>query len=121
MLHYIRYAPYSLRGDPEVALCAVAQGGEESERGQVGSALMGSLQFVVVDRGTFWVLPLTYLFRSLSTFVTFAAAPLVSTPFVRSQKEALQYVSGALRRDEVFAAFALASSPSCDVVELRAT
>ena len=31
--------------------------------GQTGSALRGSLQILVVfDRGTFWVLPLTYLY-----------------------------------------------------------
>ena len=49
------------------------------------------------DRGTFRVLPLTYfylpksasayLFPNLSKLITFfAAAPLVSTPFVRNQK-----------------------------------
>ena len=51
--------------------------------------------FVFFDRGTFWVLPLTYFylpqsaranfFTDLSKFMTFAAAPLVSTPFVRNQ------------------------------------
>ena len=48
-------------------------------------------------RGTFWVLPLTYfytaksarvyLFPHLSKIITFAAAPLVLTPFVRNQLE----------------------------------
>ena len=52
-------------------------------------------KFMLFDRGTFWVLPLThfclpnsaraYLFSNLSEFITFAAAPLVLTPFVRSQ------------------------------------
>ena len=47
------------------------------------------------DRGTFWALPLTYLYLpksarvylspNLSKFITFAAAPLVLTPFVRNQ------------------------------------
>ena len=66
-------------------------------KGQIGSALMGSLQICCFfDRGTFWVLPLTYfylpqssrayLFSNLSKFITFAAAPLVLTPFVRNQR-----------------------------------
>ena len=45
------------------------------------------------DRGTFWILPLTYFyllpgrtfFLNLSKYITIAAAPLVSTPFVRNQ------------------------------------
>ena len=47
------------------------------------------------DRGTFWVLPLTYFYipkvpgrtflPNLSKFITFAAAPLALTPFVRNQ------------------------------------
>ena len=51
----------------------------------------------VFDRGTFWVLPLTYFYLPKSarayllpqsvesTFITFAADPLVLTPFVRNQ------------------------------------
>ena len=47
------------------------------------------------DRGTFWVFPLAYFdlpksarasfFPNLSKLITFAAAPLVLTPFVRNQ------------------------------------
>ena len=48
------------------------------------------------DRGTFWVLPLTYFYIPRSSgahlfstirqqSITFAAAPLVLTPFVRNQ------------------------------------
>ena len=63
-------------------------------KGQLGSALMGSLQInhVVSGRGTFWVLPLAYFYLpkvpgrtflpTLSRLITFAAAPLVSTSFV---------------------------------------
>ena len=65
-------------------------------KGQTGSALMGSLQhFMFFDRGTFWVLLLTYFYLPKSArayffsqsveFITFAAAPLVLTPFVRNQ------------------------------------
>ena len=53
---------------------------------------------VFLDRGTFWVLPLTTLVfakvpgrtfsPNLSKLITFAAAPLVLTPFVRNQKVA---------------------------------
>ena len=57
---------------------------------------MGSFaNFSFFDRGTFRVLPLIYLylpksarasfFPNLSRFITFAAAPLVLTPFVRNQ------------------------------------
>ena len=62
--------------------------------GQMGSALVGSLQtsYIFVDRGTFWVLPLTspkvpgrIFFPNLSKFITFAVALLVWTPSVRSQ------------------------------------
>ena len=64
----------------------------------MGSALMGSLQISMwFDRGTFWVLPLTYFclpkgartylfFHNLSKLMTFAAAPLVLTPFVRNRR-----------------------------------
>ena len=51
--------------------------------------------FMFFERGTFWVLPLIYcylpksagafLFPNLSKFITFAAAPVVLTPFVRNQ------------------------------------
>ena len=40
------------------------------------------------DGGTFWELPLTYFylpFSNLSKFLTSAAAPFASTPFVRDQ------------------------------------
>ena len=64
-------------------------------KGQTGSALMGSLRLIFFfDRGTFWVLPLTCFYPPksdrayhLSKFITFAAAPLVLTPFVRNQGE----------------------------------
>ena len=63
---------------------------------QMGSVLMGSLQMsCFIDRGTFWVLPLTYFIfpkvpgrtfsPNRSKFITFAAAPLVLTPVVCSQ------------------------------------
>ena len=52
--------------------------------------------FKFFDRGTFWVLPLTYLYlpKSARAYLfpqsvkidTFAAAPVVLTPFVRSQR-----------------------------------
>ena len=69
---------------------------QEFGEGQTGSALMGSLQTsCFFDRGTFGVLPLTYLcfpksaqgtfFPNMSKLITFAAAPLVLTPFVRNQ------------------------------------
>ena len=68
----------------------------EFGKGRMGSALMGSLQIACVCYGwTFWVLPLTYFYlpKSASAYlfpesvknITFAAAPLVLTPFVRSQ------------------------------------
>ena len=59
---------------------------------------MGSTQFIIfLDRGTFWVLPLTYFYlprsaraylfpQSDKQIITFAAAPLASTPFVRNQR-----------------------------------
>ena len=73
--------------------------GRRSEKGRMGSALMGSLQmFTFFDRGTFWA-PICqtlstsvqiyqiciHVFRILSKNVAFAATLLVSTPFVRSQ------------------------------------
>ena len=67
-------------------------------KGRVGSALMGATAtFSLFDRGTFWGTPLVYLllssqkcqgvpfFPNLSKSITFAAAPSVSTPFVRNQ------------------------------------
>ena len=70
----------------------------ELGKGLMGSALMGSLRIpCLFDRGTFWVLPLTYfcLPKSANTYLfppicqnvhyLFAAAPLVLTPFVRNQ------------------------------------
>ena len=63
----------------------------------MGSALMGSPQnnSMFVDRGTFWVAPLTYFifpkvlgrtfFPNGSKLMTFAAATLVLTPFVRGR------------------------------------
>ena len=66
--------------------------------GQMGLALVGSLQMsnvIFFDRGTFWVLPLTYFifskvpgrtfFPNLSNFTTFAAAPLISVDPIRPQ------------------------------------
>ena len=65
--------------------------------GQMGSALIWvTANFMLFDRGTFWVLPLTcfYLstkvpghtfFPNRSKIITFAAAPLGLTPFVRNQ------------------------------------
>ena len=58
----------------------------------MGSALMGSLQFLCFLTGTFWVRicqnlsKLHTFFPNLSKSITSAATPLVSTPFVRSQK-----------------------------------
>ena len=68
----------------------------ELGKGQMGSALKGSLQISCHLTGTFWVLPLTcfYLPKSaraypfppnLSKSIAFAAAPLGLTPFVRNQ------------------------------------
>ena len=65
-------------------------------KGQMGSALTGSLQIsCLFDRGTFWALPLTYfcipksarayLFPQSLEFITCAEAPLVLTSFLRSQ------------------------------------
>ena len=67
-------------------------------KGQIGSALMGSLHciFVVfVDRETFWVLPLTYFdhpksarahpFPQSVKIKYFCGGPLVLTPVVRNQ------------------------------------
>ena len=65
--------------------------------------------FMFFDRGTFWVLPLTYLLilpkvpgrtflPNLSKFMTSAAAPLVSTPFVRSQAKASCASSKVMRQ-----------------------
>ena len=65
-------------------------------KGQMGSALMGSLQTCCfLTEGLFGILPLTYFhlpksarrtfFPNLSKSNTFTAAPLVLTPFVRNQ------------------------------------
>ena len=63
-------------------------------KGQMGSALMGSLQMLCfLTEGllgtpstfTFQEVPGRTFFPNLSKFVTFAAAPLVLTPFVRNQ------------------------------------
>ena len=68
-------------------------------KGQMGSARMGSLQIVCLflAEGVFGVLPLTYFYIPKSArvyfspkfvkthYITFAAAPLVLTPFVRNQ------------------------------------
>ena len=56
------------------------------------------------DRGTFWVLPLAYSYPpksaraysspNLTKIITFAAAPLVLTPFVRNQAARLCQANG---------------------------
>ena len=80
----------------------------ELGKGQMGSALMGSLQmFMFSDRRTFWVLPLTYFylpksarayfFPDPSKCIAFAAAPLVLTPFVRNQGALLARPGGGRR------------------------
>ena len=55
--------------------------------------------FMLFDRGTFGVLPLTYFdlpksarayfFPNMSKSITFAAAPSVLTPFVRDQQDSM--------------------------------
>ena len=75
-------------------LSSFRDGDERVPPGSAGPRLhlqMGSLQ--IFDRGTFWVLPLTYfyltksarvcLFPNLPKLTTCAAAPLVLTPLVR--------------------------------------
>ena len=76
-------------------------------KGQMGSALMGSLKNMFFDRGTSWVLPLTYfylpksarayLFPQSVEFSTFAVAPLVLSPFVRNQQQRRQGEDRPLR------------------------
>ena len=68
-----------------------AQSANASGRGQMGSALMGSLQILYFLIGTFRVLPLTCFYLPQSAYFFpqsvknhyFAAAPLALTPFVR--------------------------------------
>ena len=52
-------------------------------KGQMGSALMGSLLMICFLTGTFWVLPLTYFYHPT---IHYLSAPLVLTPFVRNQR-----------------------------------
>ena len=70
--------------------------GEELGKGQNGVSANGvAANSMCFGRGTFWVLPFTYFifpkvpgrtfFPNPSKVITFAAAPLVSTPFVRNQ------------------------------------
>ena len=65
-------------------------------KGQMGSALIGSLQFscVLTEKLFVYPRPPTFVFQkvlvytffpNLSKSITFAAAPLVLTPFVRNQ------------------------------------
>ena len=82
-------------------------------KGQMGSARMGSLQMsCFVDRGICWVFLFTYfylpksarayeyLFPQSVKIVTFAAAPLVLTPFVRNQ-ETLNQTQGHAQKEAV--------------------
>ena len=62
-------------------------------KGQIGSALMGSLHFLFFDRGTFWVLPLTYFYVPKSaraylcsqsvTIHYFRSGPISADPICR--------------------------------------
>ena len=64
-------------------------------KGQMGSTLLGSLQICLFDRGTFWVLPLTYLYITKSAraylfpqsvkFHYFCSGPMSVDPFVRNR------------------------------------
>ena len=76
-------------------LCDAASGG--FGKGSNGVSTNGvTANFKFLDRGTFWVLPLAYfcipksarayLFPQSDIIVTFAAAPLVLTQFVRNQR-----------------------------------
>ena len=66
-------------------------------KGQNGVSINGvTANFMLFDRGTFWSLPFTYylpksarayLFPQSVKFITFAAAPLVLTVFVRNQMD----------------------------------
>ena len=83
--------------------------------GRMGSALMRPLQIsCFFGRGTFWVLPLTNFdipkttfFSNLSKCLTFAAAPLALTPFVRNQSmlklinESLQNIAACYFNTEI--------------------
>ena len=65
-----------------------------SRKGTNGVSTNGvTANYMFFDRGTFWVLPLTF-FLNLSKSITFPEAPLVLTPFVRNQKP-LSYVGVA--------------------------
>ena len=65
---------------------------EANRKGTNGVSTNGvTANFMCLDRGTFWVLPLTYFYipqsafsPNLSILITFAAASLVSTPSVRN-------------------------------------
>ena len=77
-----------------------------SEKGTNGVSTNGvTANSTCFDRETFWVLPLTYFymfifpkvpghtfFPNLSKIITFAAAQLVLTPFVRNQLAAMRYI-----------------------------
>ena len=76
-----------------------------SRRGTNGvSTHWVTASFMFFDRGTFWVLPLTYLylprsarmylFPKLAKLITFAAEPLVLTPFVRHQGTPVSHAAG---------------------------
>ena len=68
---------------------------DETRKGTNGVSTNGITANLFFDRGTFWVLPIIYFylpkvpgrtfFPNLSKLITFAAAPLVLTPFVRNQ------------------------------------
>ena len=80
-------------------------------KGQNGVSINGvTANFMLFDRGTFWSLPFTYylpksarayLFPQSVKFITFAAAPLVLTPFVRNHVSLTHMATGRLRRDDV--------------------
>ena len=63
--------------------------------------------FMLFDRGTLWVLPLTYFYLPKSAraylfpqpvkVITFAAAPLVLTPFLRNQDKAASELQAKAR------------------------
>ena len=72
----------------------VADSFRKGTNGVSTNGVTANLMFL--DRGSFWGLPLTYfylpksarayLFSNRSKFMTFAAAPLVLTPFVRNHR-----------------------------------
>ena len=77
------------------------------EKGRMGSALMGSLRISCFWQGLSGVLPLNYFylpnvpgctfFPNLSTFISFAAAPFVLTPFVRVRFRPVPELNGSVR------------------------